>query len=42
MSEKINNREYRKQVIKDILRELHKGAKVDDVAQRRSNRGLRS
>ena len=26
MSEQINNREYRKKVIKDILRELHKGA----------------
>lgn len=34
MSEKINNREYRKQVIKDILRELHKGAKVDDVREK--------
>jgi len=31
MSEQINNREYRKNTIKDILKELHKGASVDDV-----------
>ena len=31
MSREINNREYRKQVIKDLLRQLHAGKSVDDV-----------
>lgn len=31
MSESINNREYRKQVLKDIIRELHDGKSVDEV-----------
>lgn len=31
MSESINNREYRKQVLKDIIRELHEGKSVDEV-----------
>jgi len=31
MSEQINNREYRKNAIKEILKDLHKGASVDDV-----------
>jgi DUF438 domain-containing protein len=34
MSEQINNREYRKKVIKDILRELHKGANAEDVREK--------
>ena len=33
MSHAINNREYRKKVIKDLLRKLHAGATVDDVKQ---------
>lgn len=31
MSQEINNREYRKQVIKDLLSQLHAGKTVDDV-----------
>ncbi len=31
MSEEINNREYRKQVIKDLLKQLHAGKSVDEV-----------
>ncbi|MBE6012896.1 MAG: DUF438 domain-containing protein [Lachnospiraceae bacterium] len=31
MSQEINNREYRKNVIKDLLRKLHEGQTVDDV-----------
>src|SRR5690554_1324983 len=31
MSEQINNREYRKQVIKDILKKLHKGVDFEQV-----------
>lgn len=31
MSEEINNREYRKQVIKDLLKQLHEGKGVDEV-----------
>lgn len=31
MSQEINNREYRKSVIKDLLRKLHAGQTVDDV-----------
>lgn len=34
MSEYINNREYRKEVIKQIIRELHDGKSVDDVKQK--------
>lgn len=34
MSEKINNREYRKQVIKTVIRELHEGKTVDEVKGR--------
>ena len=33
MSQEINNREYRKNVIKDLLRKLHSGQTVDDVKQ---------
>ena len=33
MSQEINNREYRKHVIKDLLRKLHEGQTVDDVKQ---------
>jgi DUF438 domain-containing protein len=33
MSQEINNREYRKNVIKDLLRKLHAGQTVDDVKQ---------
>lgn len=33
MSQEINNREYRKNVIKDLLRRLHAGQTVDDVKQ---------
>ena len=33
MSQEINNHEYRKQVIKDLLRKLHAGQTVDDVKQ---------
>lgn len=31
MSELINNRQYRKEVLKNIIRELHEGKSVDDV-----------
>ncbi|NLW16155.1 MAG: DUF438 domain-containing protein [Firmicutes bacterium] len=31
MSEQINNREYRKKVLKDIIRQLHEGKSVDEV-----------
>ncbi len=31
MSQEINNREYRKQVIKDLIRQLHAGKSVDEV-----------
>ncbi len=31
MSEHINNREYRKQVLKEIIRQLHEGKSVDEV-----------
>ena len=31
MSQEINNREYRKQVIKDLLKQLHAGKGVDEV-----------
>ncbi len=31
MSEQINNREYRKNAIKDMLRQLHQGKSVDEV-----------
>ncbi|NLZ81494.1 MAG: DUF438 domain-containing protein [Clostridiales bacterium] len=34
MSEYINNREHRKQVIKDIIGELHNGKTVDEVKQK--------
>ncbi|HHZ01550.1 MAG TPA: DUF438 domain-containing protein [Tissierellia bacterium] len=34
MSENINNREYRKNVIKEIIRELHEGKTVDEVKQK--------
>ncbi len=33
MSQEINNREYRKNVIKGLLRKLHEGQTVDDVKQ---------
>lgn len=31
MSELINNREHRKKMVKEVIKELHKGATVDDV-----------
>ena len=31
MSQEINNREYRKQVIKELLKQLHAGKSVDEV-----------
>lgn len=34
MSEKINNREYRKNVIKEIIKELHDGKTVEDVKEK--------
>lgn len=34
MSENINNREYRKEVIKQIIRELHEGKTVDQVKEK--------
>ena len=34
MSEQINNREYRKKVIKEIISELHQGKSVDDVKKK--------
>lgn len=34
MSEQINNREYRKEVIKEIIKELHDGKTVDEVKQK--------
>lgn len=34
MSEQINNREYRKEVIKEVIRELHDGKTVDEVKQK--------
>ncbi len=33
MSEQINNRQYRKEVIKQIIKELHEGKSVDEVKQ---------
>jgi uncharacterized protein len=33
MSERINNREYRKNVIKDIIKQLHEGKTVEDVKE---------
>ena len=33
MSQEINNREHRKEVLKDLLRKLHSGQTVDDVKQ---------
>ena len=33
MSQEINNREYRKEVLKNLLRKLHSGQTVDDVKQ---------
>lgn len=37
MSESINNREYRKNVIKEIIRELHDGKTVEEVKEKFSN-----
>jgi DUF438 domain-containing protein len=34
MSESINNREYRKEVIKQVIKELHEGKSVDEVKQK--------
>lgn len=34
MSQEINNREYRKEVIKEIIRELHNGKTVEEVKQK--------
>ena len=34
MSELINNREYRKQVLKELIGELHKGKTIDEVKSR--------
>jgi DUF438 domain-containing protein len=34
MSEQINNREFRKKIIKQIIRELHEGKSVDEVKQK--------
>lgn len=34
MSESINNREYRKNVIKQVIKELHDGKSVDEVKQK--------
>ena len=34
MSENINNREYRKDVIKQVIRELHEGKTVEEVKQK--------
>ncbi|HQK54079.1 MAG TPA: DUF438 domain-containing protein [Sedimentibacter sp.] len=34
MSENINNREYRKNVIKQVIRELHEGKTVEEVKQK--------
>ena len=31
MSEQINNRQYRQNVIKELIRELHEGKTVDEV-----------
>ncbi len=31
MSELINNREHRKKIVKDVIRQLHEGASVDEV-----------
>jgi len=33
MSELINNREHRKQIVKDVIRKLHEGASVDEVKE---------
>ena len=33
MSQEINNREHRKEILKDLLRKLHSGQTVDDVKQ---------
>jgi len=34
MSEQINNREYRKEVIKQVIKELHEGKSVEEVKQK--------
>lgn len=34
MSELINNREYRQEMLKEVIRELHKGKSVDEVKQK--------
>ena len=34
MSESINNREYRKNVIKQVIKELHDGKTVEEVKQK--------
>lgn len=34
MSEFINNREYRKKVLKELIKELHNGKSVDEVKPR--------
>lgn len=34
MSESINNREYRKEIIKQVIKELHDGKSVDEVKQK--------
>ena len=34
MSEQINNREYRKEIIKQVIHELHKGKSVEEVKQK--------
>lgn len=34
MSEQINNREFRKEVIKQVIKELHEGKTVDEVKQK--------
>ena len=34
MSENINNREYRKGIIKQIIKELHDGKTVEEVKQK--------
>lgn len=34
MSESINNREYRKEVLKNIIRELHEGKSVEEVKEK--------
>ncbi|HHZ00787.1 MAG TPA: DUF438 domain-containing protein, partial [Tissierellia bacterium] len=34
MSENINNREYRKKIIKEVIKELHEGKSVDEVKKK--------